>query len=110
MIVLEQQPSRAFAVLWKDLDRWSVNSYHVAKWHWPPDVIKPLSSALIRVTEPVNKKEFDVKPEHIVSLRFTGEIEHRDLHGKSDFKGSLFFARAGDIIYSKIDVTDPAHN
>jgi type I restriction enzyme S subunit len=43
-----------------------------------------------------------------VSLRFTGEIEQRDLHGKKEFKGPLFFARAGDIIYSKIDVRNGA--
>jgi type I restriction enzyme S subunit len=30
------------------------------------------------------------------------------LHGKSEFKGSLFFARAGDIVYSKIDVRNGA--
>ena len=56
----------------------------------------------------MDKKNFELKPEHFLSLRFTGEVEQRDLHGKSDFKGSLFFARAGDIIYSKIDVRNGA--
>jgi hypothetical protein len=108
VIAPTESTSRALAVLWRDLDRWSVNSFHLAKWHWPSGDIKPLSSALMRISDPVDKDSFEIKPEHIVSLRFTGEIENRDLHGKSDFKGSLFFARAGEIIYSKIDVRNGA--
>jgi type I restriction enzyme S subunit len=70
--------------------------------------IKPLSFALDRRLEPVNKSTFELKPEHFISLRFTGQVEPRDLHGKADFKGALFFAHAGDIIYSKIDVRNGA--
>lgn len=99
---------RAFAVWWKDVDRWSVNSFRTSSWQWPPHVIKRLSSALERRCEPVKKKTFDLRPEHFVSLRFTGEIETRNLHGKSEFKGSLFITHAGDIIYSKIDVRNGA--
>ena len=100
--------SHAFAVWWKDVDRWSVNSFRSSSWQWPPDVIKKLSVALERRNEPVDKATFELKPEHFLSLRFSGEIEPRDLHGKSEFKGNLFFARAGDIIYSKIDVRNGA--
>jgi type I restriction enzyme, S subunit len=99
---------RAFAVWWKDLDRWSVASQRGSSWQWPPAAIKTLASALERRYEPVDKDTFELKPEHFLSLRFTGEIEPRDLHGKVDFKGALFFAHAGDIIYSKIDVRNGA--
>jgi hypothetical protein len=108
VIVAETAMPRAFAVWWKDLDRWSANSFHLASWQWPSTDIKALSSALERRCEPVDKDSFELESEHLVSLRFTGEIEPRDLHGKEDFKGKLFYARAGDIIYSKIDVRNGA--
>src|SRR5436305_1096463 len=95
---------RAFAVRWKDLHRWGVNSFRTSQWQWPPTAIKKLTLALERRFEPVEKTAFELKPEHFLSLRFTGEVEPRDLHGKSEFKGNLFFAHSGDIIYSKIDV------
>lgn len=107
-MTMANTPKRAFAVWWKDLERWSVTIYRGASWQWPASVVRPLSFALERRSEPVNRLIFDVKPEHFISLRFTGEIEQRDLRGKTDFKGSLFFARAGDIIYSKIDVRNGA--
>ena len=99
---------RAFAVRWKDLHRWGVKSFQFSQWQWPSAVIKKLSSAIERRCEPVDKTTFVLRPEHFLSLRFTGEVGLRDLHGKSEFKGSLFFARAGDIVYSKIDVRNGA--
>ncbi|PKN30366.1 MAG: hypothetical protein CVU64_03690 [Deltaproteobacteria bacterium HGW-Deltaproteobacteria-21] len=99
---------RAFAVWWKDLHRWGVKSFQFSQWRWPPPAIKKLATALERRFEIVDKTSFELRPEHFLSLRFTGEVEPRDLHGKSEFKGSLFFAHAGDIIYSKIDVRNGA--
>jgi type I restriction enzyme S subunit len=99
---------RAFAVWWKEIDRWSVSSVRRSSWQWPSDVIKPLAFALERRFEPVNKRAFELKPDYFISLRFTGEVESRDLHGKTDFKGTPFFAYPGDIIYSKIDVRNGA--
>jgi restriction endonuclease S subunit len=99
---------RAFAVWWKDLHRWGVKSFQSSQWQWPPTAIKKLATALERRFETVDKTSFELRPEHFLSLRFTGEVEPRDLHGKSEFKGALFFAHAGDIIYSKIDVRNGA--
>ena len=99
---------RAFSVWWKDVDRWSVGSLRTASWQWPPAVIKKLSVALERRCERVEKTKFALCPQHFISLRFTGEIEQRELHGKEDFKGALFFAHAGDIVYSKIDARNGA--
>ena len=99
---------RAFAAWWEDVDRWSVGSLRRASWHWPSSAIKKLANALERRNDRVDKGTFDLQPEHFVSLRFTGEVEQRELHGKEDFKGALFFARAGDILYSKIDVRNGA--
>ena len=99
---------RAFAVWWKDLHRWGVKSFQSSQWQWPPTAIKKLATALERSFETVDKTSFELRSEHFLSLRFTGEVEPRDLHGKSEFKGALFFAHAGDIIYSKIDVRNGA--
>ncbi len=99
---------RAFAVWWKDLHRWGVKSFQFSQWQWPPSAVKKLSFALERKYEQVDKTSFELRPEHFISLRFSGEVEPRDLRGKSEFKGTLFFAHAGDLIYSKIDVRNGA--
>ena len=75
MIAANTVAPRAFAVLWKDLDRWSVNSFQLAAWRWPSACIKPLSTALERRCEPVDKHSFKLTPEHFLSLRFSGDVE-----------------------------------
>ena len=35
---------KAFAVLFEDLRRWSVNSFFTTQWKWPSDLIKPLAA------------------------------------------------------------------
>lgn len=108
MTVANKATSRAFAVWFNDLHRWSVNSFHMSKWKWPSTSIRKLACAIERRTEIVDKALFELKPEHFLSLRFTGNIEMRNLHGKTKFKGTLYFAYAGDLIYSKIDVRNGA--
>lgn len=108
MIAVSATPSRAFAIWWKDLSRWSVGSFRIPPWKWPREQIKKLALALERRREPVDRDVFTLHPQYFVSLRFTGEVEQRDLHGKTTFKGGLFFAHPGDIIYSKIDVRNGA--
>ncbi len=101
-------PSKAFAVPWKDVDRWSVRSFYVSPWKWPCSKVKKLATALERRVEPVDRRAFDVQAQHLVRIRFNGEVEQRDVDGRLDLKGRLFFAYAGDIIYSKIDVRNGA--
>jgi type I restriction enzyme, S subunit len=103
-----QTRPRAFAVLFKDLRLWSVGSFTNIKWHWPNEYIKPLSSAMKRVQAEVNRKEHSFDTLQLVTLHFDGTMEKRALDGKGQFKGKLFFARAGDVIYSKIDVRNGA--
>lgn len=56
----------------------------------------------------MDKKTEKLLPEHFVTLRFGGGIEPRDLDGDPNFKGNLFWAEAGDLIYSKIDCRNGA--
>ena len=44
----------------------------------------------------------------LITLHFDGEMEQREMQGKISFKGKLFQAEAGNVIYSKIDVRNGA--
>jgi hypothetical protein len=67
-----------------------------------------LSAAIERKSVPVDKNAEKLLPEHFVTVRFGGAIEPRDLDGDPNFKGSLYWAEAGDLIYSKIDCRNGA--
>jgi len=100
--------SKAFAVWFKDLERWSVSSFFRIRWKWPATVIHPLAAALERKSVAVERSRFPLDQLHLVTLHFDGEMEPRDMQRKASFKGRLFFAEAGDVIYSKIDVRNGA--
>jgi type I restriction enzyme S subunit len=91
-------------VRFKDLELWSVNSFHKTGWMWSPENIKPLSAALTRRRDEVDKREHAFETLQLATIRFDGTIEPRELHGKQEFKGALFFAHPGNVVYSKIDV------
>jgi len=107
MITAPANP-RAFAVWFKDLDRWSVSSFFEVGWKWPADVIRPLAAALERRFEVVDRAKIEFADLRLLTLHFDGEMEPRNLDGKSGFKGKLFYAQAGDMVYSKIDVRNGA--
>jgi type I restriction enzyme S subunit len=95
---------KAFAVSFGSFHRWSVNSFFRIHWNWPPSTIKPLSRALERKIINVDCKD---SRSGLVSLHFDGEMEARDADATA-FKGKLFLAEAGDVLYSKIDVRNGA--
>lgn len=94
---------KAFAVLFQDLHRWSVNSFYTIRWKWPFESIKPLAAALERKVVSINKARTDPGDIVLISLHFDGEMEPRDASADG-FKGRLFLAEPGDVVYSKIDV------
>lgn len=95
---------KAFAIPYGSFHRWSVNSYIRIHWNWPPSTIKPLSRALERKNVTVDWKN---NRSGLVSIHFDGEMEPRDADATA-FKGKLFLAEAGDVLYSKIDVRNGA--
>ncbi|MBI4447321.1 MAG: hypothetical protein HY645_15620 [Acidobacteria bacterium] len=99
---------RAFVVWFRDLHRWSVGSFVSTGWHWPADVIRPLSTALSRKNIEVDRSKTPKEAIRLVTLHFDGEIELRDANAGDSFKGRLSFADPGDVIYSKIDVRNGA--
>jgi type I restriction enzyme, S subunit len=99
---------KAFAVWFKELERWNVSSFFRIWWKWPSVLIRPLADALEPKPILVDRSRFPLDQLHLVTLHFGGEMEPRDMQGKATFKGRLFFAEAGDVIYSKIDVRNGA--
>jgi hypothetical protein len=99
---------RAFAAPWADFDRWSVGSFLEVTWHWPAGIIQSLGNVLSRRIETVDRAEHSFGSLQLLTLHFDGEMEARDLRGKAHFKGRLFFAHPGDVVFSKIDVRNGA--
>lgn len=99
---------RAFVVWFRDLHRWSVGSFVKTDWRWPADTIKPLSAALSRKIVDVDRASANLGALRLVTLHFDGEMEPRDADAGDAFKGRLFHADPGDVIYSKIDVRNGA--
>ena len=67
-----------------------------------------MSFVIERKVIPVDKSKDSLGVESFVSVRFGGAIEPRDLDEDPSYKGSLFWADAGDLIYSKIDCRNGA--
>lgn len=99
---------KAFAVWFKDLERWSVGSFIALDWRWPREVIRPLSHAIRRKSIDVDRKDTDPDALQLVTLHFDGEMEQRQQGGTRPIKGRLWWADPGDVIYSKIDVRNGA--
>lgn len=99
---------RAFAVWFKDLDRWNPGSFVQSNWRWPKEFIKPLSVALKarKLEVSVDQADFSTMP--LITIRFDGEMEPRGSKVTTDIKGKLFLACAGNVVYSKIDVRNGA--
>ncbi len=105
---MTQPYPKAFAIWFEDLDLWSPKSYFEIEWKWADETIKPLSAALKRRQEVINKKKTTFADAPPITLRFDGSMEARDVGRKTSFKGNLFAAHAGDVVYSKIDVRNGA--
>jgi type I restriction enzyme S subunit len=108
MSLATEAPPRAFAVWFKDLRLWSVGSFARLQWQWPKEYVRPLSEALCRRVEEVDRKQHAIKDLQLVTLHFDGSMEPRDLDGQKSFKGKLFFAFPDDVVYSRIDVRNRA--
>lgn len=93
--------STAFAINFRDLETWAPGAYTRVEWDWKPDELSPLSEALVRRREPVDKD--DDAEAGMVSLSFDGDFTARDIP-VDEIDGKLFAAWPGDVVYSKIDV------
>lgn len=95
---------KAFAVLFQDFLRWDIGFFRAVAWNWPQSVLQPLGSALRRIQTDVSS--FDRKPglPIIEKITFGGDLTHFDLSEADKYKGRLFWANAGELIFSKIRI------
>lgn len=107
MATLDALP-RAFAVRFKDLNRWDASSFHRIVWHWPPDVMKPIGSVLTVRKEKVDRTRFKFSDLTPITIHFDGSIEKRKIAGNREYSMELFFAQPGDVVVAKIDLKNGA--
>jgi type I restriction enzyme S subunit len=98
----------AFAIGFRELQLWSVGSFVQSGWRWPAAVIKPLATALLRKQIEINPVSDPAEAPQLLTIHFDGSIEPRGVGSVEEFKGRLYLAEAGDVVYSKIDVRNGA--
>jgi type I restriction enzyme S subunit len=95
---------RAFAVWFEELDRWDTTFFRGVRWNWPEDVFVSIGSLLERKNIEVDPRLPDQEKPIIEKISFGGELVITQSEARRDYKGRLFWAQAGDFIYSKIRV------
>jgi len=103
MTVCNARP-RAFAVFYRHLDRWDVGYFRSVRWQWPPSVLCPVRDVLTRQVREVGTHEDKAGLPIIGKISFSGEVFLREPDTRAKYKGRLFWAHAGELIYSKIRV------
>ncbi len=93
---------RAFAVRFKDFLRWDIPSFQRVSWHWPRELISPLGRVIVRKQRPVDSARDLRKIPIIEKITFGGQVLVTDVQKRVGYKGRLFWAQPGDLIYSKI--------
>ncbi len=95
---------RAFAVWFKDLVRWDYGFFRTLAWAWPKEMLLPVGMVLKRkIVEAVATEDKTTLP-IIEKISFGGHVSVTDAASRKNYKGRLFWADSGDLIYSKIRV------
>ena len=93
---------KGFIVYFSQLDQWSVAYFRSINWRWPKEFIRPIGTALRRVQENVTT---DLPSTPIIEkISFGGELTVLDKEKRGQYKGRLFKAKSGHLIYSKIRI------
>lgn len=95
---------KAFAVWFKDLARWDVAYFRRIQWSWPEHILCPLGQSLVRKTCEVEAQADKTGVPIIEKISFGGDVSLADVATRTKYKGRLFWAEAGELIYSKIRV------
>lgn len=96
--------NRAFIANWSELGRWDTNSLFAVAWAWPEEILKPLSEAVVRQIEPVETQQGTREIPIIQKISFGGRLTVREEEQRHNYKGKLFWAYPGNLVYSKIRV------
>lgn len=95
---------RAFAVWWSQMERWSVDSFRTIGWRWPRAALRPLGDALTLRRDEVDPAQPKSEVPIIEKISFGGAITVTDPDVRGGYKGRLFWASPGELVYSKIRV------
>lgn len=99
---------RAFAVRFKDLDRWDPMSFHRIRWHWPAGVMRPIGSVLTPRKAKIDRVKVAFADLQPVTIHFDGSIDKRSVDASREYTMDLFAAEPGDIVVAKIDLKNGA--
>lgn len=99
---------RAKIISWDRLERWSVYSNINYSWLWPERYLKKLKSVTTIRKDKVNRLSLSDDNICFITINFSGDIYIRNQTIDSPYKGQLFYAYSGDIVYSKIDLRNGA--
>ena len=108
MTAVAQEFPKAFAVLFKDLERWDVSSFQQITWHWAKEVMTPLGSVLQMRKEKVDRSKVTFSDLQPITIHFDGSIDPRNVDENRAYTMELFYAHVGDIVVSKIDLKNGA--
>jgi len=108
MTDINQISPRAFAVWFKDLERWDPSSFHRIVWHWPKEVMVAIGSVLQIRKEKVDRSQYIFSELQPITIHFDGSIERRNVDENREYTMDLFFAYPGDIVVAKIDLKNGA--
>ena len=99
---------RAFAVRFRDLDRWDPLSFHRIRWHWPVSVMRPVGSVLTLRRTKIDRAKVAFAELQPVTIHFDGSIDRRKVDASREYTMELFAAEPSDIIVAKIDLKNGA--
>jgi type I restriction enzyme S subunit len=99
---------RAFAVRFRDMDRWDPTSFHRITWHWPQTIMRPLGSVLVPRKEKIDRAKVKFAELQPITIHFDGSIDKREVDSGREYTMDLFAARPGDVVVAKIDLKNGA--
>lgn len=99
---------RAFAVEFRNIERWDPASYHAIKWAWPAESMVRIGDLLTPRKEKVDRKQWRFDELQPVTVHNDGRISRRKVEGGRAYTMDLWFARPGDLLVAKIDLKNGA--
>jgi type I restriction enzyme S subunit len=99
---------RAFAIRFRELERWDPASFERITWHWPKEMMAEIGSVLKLRKEKVDRSRFAFSELQPITIHFDGSVDHREVDGNREYKMDLLYAHPGDIVVAKIDLKNGA--
>jgi type I restriction enzyme, S subunit len=99
---------KAFAVWFRDIDRWDVSSFQRITWHWPKQMMVPIGALLRPRKERVDRSVHNFTDLQPLTIHFDGSVRKRVVNADREYSMDLWFARPGDIVVAKIDLKNGA--